>query len=173
MHKHTSVASGNRMGLASLLAYDRQARREALHPVAGEDPRTRWERAQTETLRGRRWLWLVLGAMGTVVVAACVRDQPAWLAALLGLLLIPLGTPIACYYYVFVAALALLAEARREVGGLLLALSIASLLVARLSQYDMDEQYVAQSLIAIMALAFVASAFLSRSKAPADRNTAT
>lgn len=162
MRKHTSVASGNRMGLASLLAYDSQARKQALQPVAGEDVRTRWERAQSATLQQRRWLWLLLGALGTVAVAACVRDQPAWLAALLGLLLIPLGTPIACYYYVFVAALALLAEARREVGGLLLALSIASLLVARLSQYDMDEQYAAQSLIAIMALAFVASAFLSR-----------
>ncbi len=162
MRKHTSVASGNRMGLASLLAYDSQARERALQPVAGEDTRARWAQAQGETLQQRRWLWLLLGALGTVAIAACVRDQPAWLAALLGLLLVPLGTPIACYYYVFVAALALLAEARREVGGLLLALSIASLLVARLSQYDMDEQYAAQSLIVIMTMAFVASAFLSR-----------
>lgn len=171
MRKHTAVASGNRMGLASLLAYDAQARAEALRPTVGEDPRTRWERAQSETLHARRWLWLVLGVLGTTAIAACVRDQPAWLSALLGLLLVPLGTPIACYYYVYLAVLALFAESRREVGGLLLALAIASLLVARLSHFDMDEQYVAQSLIVIMTLVFVASAFLSRRKKSPEKPT--
>jgi len=162
LRKHTSVASGNRMGLATMLAYDAQARRAALHPVQGEDTRTRWERAQAETLQRRRWLWVSLAALGTLAVVTCLREQPAWVTAVLGLLLVPLGTPLACYYYVFVAALALLTEFRGEVGGLLIALAVASGVVARLSHYEMDEQYAAQSLIALIAFAFVVSAFLSR-----------
>jgi hypothetical protein len=162
LQKHTSVASGNRMGLTATLAFDAQARRQALLAGDGEDTRSRWERAQAETLRRRQWLWVGLAVLGTLAVAAGLRDQPAWVAAVLGLLLIPLGTALACYYYVFVAALALLAERRSEVGGITLALTIAAAVVARLSHYEMDEQYAAQSLLMLLGFAFIASAFLPR-----------
>jgi hypothetical protein len=162
LQKHTSVASANRMGLAVTLAFDGRARQAALHPDGGEDNRSRWADAQAETLQRRRWLWIALAALGTLAIAWAVRDQPVWAAGVLGLLLVPLATPIACYYYAFVAAIPLLAERKSEVGGITLALAIAAGLVARLSRYEMDEQYVAQSLLALVAFVFVASAFLGR-----------
>jgi hypothetical protein len=166
LQKHTSVASANRMGLAVTLAFDRSTRLAALHPD-GEDQRSHWEDAQAETLRRRRWLWIALVALGTLAITLAVRDQPTWAAAVLGLLLVPLATPIACYYYAFVAAIPLLTERKSEVGGIALALVIAAGLVARLSHYEMDEQYAAQSLLALVALVFVATAFIGRRR-PAD-----
>jgi hypothetical protein len=166
LQKHTSVASANRMGLAVTLAFDRSTRQAALHPD-GEDQRSRWENAQAETLQRRRWLWIALAVLGTLAITLAVRDQPTWAAGILGLLLVPLATPIACYYYAFVAAIPLLAERKSEVGGIVLALVLAAGLVARLSHYEMDEQYTAQSLLAMVALVFVASAFIGRRR-PAD-----
>ena len=167
LQKHTSVPSANRMGLAVTLAFDRSTRQAALHPDGGENLRSRWENAQTETLQRRRWLWIALAALGALALALGVRDQPTWAAAVLGLLLVPLATPIACYYYAFVAAIPLLAERKSEVGGIALALVFAAGLVARLSHYEMDEQYAAQSLLAMVAFVFVASAFIGRRR-PAD-----
>jgi hypothetical protein len=86
LQKHTSVASANRMGLAVTLAFDRSTRLAALHPD-GEDQRSRWEDAQAETLRRRRWLWIALAALGTLAITLAVRDQPTWAAGVLGLLL--------------------------------------------------------------------------------------
>ena len=167
LRKHTSVASANRMGLAVTLAFDRHSRQAALHPDGGDDRRDRWEDAQAETLRGRRWIWIALAALGTLAIALAVRDQPVWAAGVLGLLLVPVATPIACYYYAFVTALPLLTERKSEAGGITLALALAAGLVARLPRYEMDEQYAAQSLLALVAFVFLASAFIGRRR-PAE-----
>ena len=167
LRKHSSVASANRMGLAVTLAFDRHSRQAALHPDGGDDRRGRWEDAQAETLRGRRWIWIALAALGTLAIALAVRDQPVWAAGVLGLLLVPVATPIACYYYAFMAALPLLTERKSEAGGITLAIALAAGLVARLPRYEMDEQYAAQSLLALVAFVFLASAFISRRR-PAE-----
>jgi hypothetical protein len=163
LSKHTSVASPNRMGLGVLLAFDPDTRLRGLGDE--DDPRARWETAQAETLRRRRALWMVMvaGALGAVGLA--VRDQPAWAACILGLLLIPAGRPLACYYYAFVCALALLVERSLEAGGIVVGLALASGLVARFSSYGMDEQYAAQSLLVVLAFAFVTSCFVKRPEA--------
>jgi hypothetical protein len=162
--KHTSVASANRMGLAVVVAFDPDARQRVLARRT-TDVRGAWERAQEQTLRARRPLWLVLVALGIAAVALATREQPAWAACVLGLLLVPLGRPLACYYYAFVALLPLLAERRAEVGGIAVALALASGLVARLPGYEMDEQYAAQSLLVLLALPFIASYFIGRWRA--------
>ncbi len=162
--KHTSVASANRMGVAVMLAYDPTNAYRALE----RDPeaRRRWERAQEEKLRARRWLWLTLAGCAALAVALAGREQPVWTACLLGLLLIPFGRPLACYYYGFVAALPLLAERRAEVGGITVALALSAGIVSRLSRYRIDEQYAAQSLLVVFAFAFIASCFFGRAATP-------
>jgi hypothetical protein len=165
LSKHTSVASPNRMGLGVLVAFDPETRFRALPD--GPDIRQRWESAQDSTLRGRRAIWIVLAAAGAGAVALAVREQPAWAACLLGLLLVPLFRPLACYYYAFVAALPLLAEQSLEAGGIAVALALASGIVARFSEFGMDEQYAAQSLLVMLTFAYAASCFVGRR--PADR----
>ena len=108
---------------------------------------------------------IALALAGAAAIAFAVREQPAWAACTLGLLLIPLLRPLACYYYAFVAALPLLGERRPEVGGIAVALALASGIVAAMNRFGTDEQYVAQSLLIVVAFGFVASAFLARSAA--------
>jgi hypothetical protein len=159
--KHTSVASTNRMGAAVVLSFDRSTTARALAGHGGE-VRGQWESAQGRTLHARRALWLALGLAGLVALGFALRDQPAWCACVLGLLLIPLGRPLACYYYAFVAALPLASERRPEVAGIAGALALASGIVALMAGFGIDEQYAAQSLLVVLAFAFIASAFVGR-----------
>ena len=162
--KHTSVPSPNRMGVAALLAYEPAETVRALQQGAPADS-PRWEDTQTWKLQERRPLWIALAIVGVVAVGFALRDQPAWMACLLGLLLVPLGRPLACYYYAFVAALPLASERRADVAGIAVALALASGIVARMRGFDVDEQYAAQSLLVVLAFAFMASAFLVRERA--------
>lgn len=159
--KHTSVPSPNRMGLGAVIAFDRASTHRALERQAG-DVRGRWEAAQARSMHARRALWILLALAGATAIAFAVRDQPAWAACVLGLLLIPLARPLACYYYAFVAALPLLGERRADAAGIAVALALASGIVARLSAFGVDEQYAAQSLLVLLAFAFIASSFMGR-----------
>jgi hypothetical protein len=163
--KHTSVPSPNRMGAGTVIAFDRANTHRALETRAetrAEEVRGRWEAAQARSLRERRPLWILLAVAGLAAIGLAVRDQPAWAACTLGLLLVPLGRPLACYYYAFVAALPLLAEERGEVAGITVALALASGIVATLPTFGVDEQYVAQSLLVLLTFGLIASAFLGR-----------
>lgn len=159
--KHTSTASPNRMGLAVVVAYDSSTTHHALEQRGG-DVRGRWEAAQSRSSERRRVLWIALAIAGVVAIAFAVRNQPAWAACVLGLLLIPLGRPLACYYYAFVAALPLASERRADVAGIALALALASGIVGRMAGFVVDEQYAAQSLIVVLAFGFMASSFIER-----------
>jgi hypothetical protein len=159
--KHTSIPSPNRMGLAVVVAFDPAATRRVLDRQGG-DARGRWETAQARSLERRRALWLALALAGVAAIAFAVRDQPAWAACALGLLLVSLFRPLACYYYAFVAALPLASERRADVAGIALALALASGIVARLSSFGVDEQYAAQSLLVVVTFAFMASSFVGR-----------
>ena len=167
LEDHASVPSPNRMGLAVVLAHDSSASSvERAHAPSGDSlsPRARWEDAHAAVLRRRRGWWIAALVAGVVGIAAATRGEPAWATGLLGLLLVPLGTPIACYYYAFVAAVPLLAQRRTEVGALALALALAASLVSRLGPSADDRQYFAQSLLVVAAFVFIASAFSSRSR---------
>jgi len=159
--KHTSVPSTNRMGLAVVVAFDSAATHRALDRQGG-DTRGRWETAQARSLERRRALWLALALAGVAAIAFAVREQPAWAACVLGLLLVSLFRPLACYYYAFVAALPLASERRADVAGIALALALASGIVARMSSFGIDEQYAAQSLLVVLAFGFMASSFIGR-----------
>jgi hypothetical protein len=163
--KHTSTASPNRMGLGMVVAFDSSSTHRALER-RGREVRGNWEVAQARSVEHRRGLWIALAVVGVVAMAFAVRDQPAWAACLLGLLLIPLGRPLACYYYAFVAALPLASERRSDVAGIVVALALASGIVARLTGFAIDEQYAAQSLLVVLAFAFMASAFVERRREP-------
>lgn len=164
LEDHASVPSPNRMGLAVVLAFDPSVEQASAPSRGGLDPRARWEEAQATVLRHRRGWWIAALVAGVVGIAAATRGEPAWATCVLGLLLVPLGTPIACYYYAFFAAVPLLAQRRTEVGALALALALAASLVSRLTRYPDDRQYFAQSLLVVSAFVFVASAFSSRSR---------
>jgi hypothetical protein len=173
LKKHSSVPSPNRMGLATVLSFGRDHTSATLEQRSATETEARplrgqWEAAQAATLK-RRWIiWVALAAIGLVVVAVAVTEQPPWVAGLLGLLLCPLGPPLACYYYAFVAALPLLADRRREVGGMTLALALASLVLAKLSRRGFDEQYMAQSALVLVAFAFIATSFLGGHRGPSS-----
>jgi hypothetical protein len=160
LSKHTSVPSPNRMGLATVVAWDARVMAVARQGRTEAEQRTLWEGAASQTLARRRWIWLTLAAAGALAIALAVRDQPPWAACVLGLLLVPLATPAACYYYIFVAAIPLLAERRDEIAGVTLALVVAAAVVALL-RLSTPVQFAAQSLLVLLAFGFIASSFVS------------
>jgi len=114
--KHTSVPSPNRMGLATVIGFQPATTHRALERT-GQDVRGQWEAAQSRSLHNRRALWIALAVVGAAAIAFAVREQPAWAACVLGLLLVPLARPLACYYYAFVAALPLASERHADRSG--------------------------------------------------------
>ena len=164
--KHTAVPSPNRMGLAAVVGFDPATTQRAIERRRAPDARGEWEAAQARSLRARRPAWIALALLGVAAIALAIRGQPAWAACVLGLLLIPLFRPLACYYYAFVAALPLLSERRADIAALAVALALASGIVAGSSAYGVDEQYAAQSLLVVIAGGFMASSFLARRPSP-------
>ena len=163
--KHSGVPSPNRVGLPMVLAFDPSTSLSQLDHVPAAPARAVWVRAHAADIARHRAAWAIVAALAALGVALAARAQPGWCAAALGLALVPVGPALACYYYAFVAALACLAAQKGEVAVVLLGLTTAAGVAARLPRYRIDSQYAAQSLLAAVALAFVVSAFLGRKTA--------
>jgi hypothetical protein len=155
---HSATPSPNRMGMATLVAFHPSTRHRVL--ASDHDDRERWERAQARNLQRRRALWIAAAVVVVGALAFAVESQPVWAAALVGLIAVPFGPALACYYYAFVALLPLLGERRVESAGIVLVLVLSSGAVARLTRYEMDEQYAAQSLLAVVAFIALLTSFV-------------
>jgi hypothetical protein len=98
--KHASTPAVNYMGLRSLMAYDHDRRVTVLAGHGLEDDAFRiWRAARVRVLSERRPLFLAAAATLICLLALGVRRQPDWIAAVLGVGLVPILTEISCYYY--------------------------------------------------------------------------
>jgi hypothetical protein len=166
--KHSGVPSPNRMGLTTFLAFDPSTSLSRLEQIPAAPERALWQRARAADIARHRVPWAIVATLACFAVALATRGQPGWVAAALGLALVPVGPALACYYYAFVAALGCLATRRAEVAVVLLGAVTAAGVVSRLSRYQIDAQYAAQSLLAAVATIFVVSAFLGRKASPQE-----
>jgi hypothetical protein len=113
----------------------------------------RFKQARQDALQAARPVIVAAGLVVLVLLVAAARGEP-WRAAALSLVMVPVVLQLTCYYYVFVIALAVLAEHRPRAGVALLGMCAASMAVALglAARVGMDELYVALSVVTLVGL---------------------
>lgn len=129
---HLETPLLNNMGLRTLLSYAPEA---SPAPVHGElaDGYGLWKQARRRAFQARRPLYvgLVAGFLGALAWA--LRDREDWVAAILGVALIPVATELTGYYLAVMLALGLLSVRWESVGVALCATAALSWAVAQMA----------------------------------------
>jgi len=113
---HLATPLKNHVGLATLLAYDAShVERRVQGPDAVRRYQT-WRDARHARFGERIWVYRACVLAFVVLLGLAVRDQPPWVAAVLGVGLIPVGFELTNYYYAVLLAYGLLSDLRPEVG---------------------------------------------------------
>jgi hypothetical protein len=134
---HLATPLKNHVGLKTVLAHDTERADRLIHGGTAEERYREW-RAAREARAAERVgsYWALVCAFGLLLVFA-VRDQPDWVAATLGIGLIPVAFELTNYYYAILLGYGLLASRWPGVGPALLALSaLGGVLVGRLQWQD-------------------------------------
>jgi hypothetical protein len=157
--KHAETPLTNHMGLRTALSWRPEDAGRELRDAALVDPWLPWKEARQENWREARPLAAVVIVASLALLFRAVRRQPPWVAALAGLGFVPFGLELTCYYYAFVAVMALLVAVDRGAGLLLLAAAAATQFLAwapipGMARW-MDEQYAAMSVVTCVAVWWV------------------
>jgi len=140
-----SVPSANNLGLKGVLAHRERDKWAMLKGLP--ESVARWEQGREEALASRQG-WRVAGiAAGTALLAAAALRQRKedWVAAVLGVGIVPIAFHLASYYHVCIVVFGLLATRRPWIGVALCLLAAFSQIVGGLPM-ESDEQYVWLSL---------------------------
>lgn len=154
--KHAETPLTNHMGLRTVLSWRPWDNAKSLKNEALHDPFQIWKERRLANFEQLRWLFLALNLAFLWMVWRTSRDEPAWVAAALGgVLMIPVATELTCYYYAFMIPGAFLMEKRRDIGLWLLLLAIGTQAISRLAIWN-DEKYMWMGL-ATIAFALIAA----------------
>ena len=148
----------NHMGLKTVVAFDPATRASVSAPLNLElDPFAVWKDARRRTFAERRWGWIGLVAAFAVLLAVAARGRPVWVAAVLGVGLIPVATELTCYYYSVLLAYGLLWREEDLIGAGLAALAAVTCMIPAVTSWD-DVRYTAMS-AAVLIFVVAATAF--------------
>lgn len=106
--KHLSTPLTNNMGLKTVVAYQHQTRAQMLKDDKLREPFKPWKEARVRVFKERQILFFLLVGGFLFLLFRAVRDQEDWVAATLGITLIPVATELTCYYYSILLGLAFL-----------------------------------------------------------------
>jgi hypothetical protein len=161
---HLATPLKNHVGLATLLAYD-PATVDRL--VTGSDAIERYQTwSDARHVRFSEHVWMYRGIVFAflLLLTFAVRDQPLWVAAILGVGLIPIAFELTNYYYAILLGYALLSESKLEVGAALCGISALSWGIVELWHWQ-DEIMVWCSAMVVVFVIACTLRFLDR---PAD-----
>lgn len=150
--KHADTPLTNHMGLPTLLSYRPDTTVRQLRQITPKELWPRFKQARRAALHEACPAIALAGLVFLALLLAAARHE-VWRVATLSLGLAAVFLQLTCYYYVFVIAWAVLAERRPAIGAVLLGMCAASMLVALGLDVEMDESYVALSLVTILGLA--------------------
>lgn len=143
--KHAGTPLTNHMGLKTVVAFDPSTRASVSAPLSLEvDPFAVWKEARLRTFAERRWLYAGLVAAFALLLALAVRGRPMWVAAVLGVGLIPVVAELTCYYYSVLLAYGLLWSDEDWTGAALAVLSAVTCVIPAVTSWD-DVRYTAMS----------------------------
>lgn len=97
--KHLATPLNNNIGFQTLLSFEPSSRAEKLSSYWIDAPWDTWTAARRRVSEDRRILYWVLVCAFVVALARAVQHQPDWMAAILGLTLMPVALNVTCYYY--------------------------------------------------------------------------
>jgi hypothetical protein len=167
---HLATPLENHMGLRTALSHDRGAIAEARSRYRGADAYDPWKQARRETLASRRPLFAALVLAFAALLARAVARQPDWVAAALGVGLIPIAGELTCYYYAALLAYGLLWSEREGIGVALCALSAAGWLAAS-TWHDLGDLHAVSSLAVVAFVVYATARFaFGRPDAPPARS---
>jgi hypothetical protein len=156
--KYLNTPATNLVGLKTVVAYNHDWRASRVVPLGLEEDRWQvWQDARRRQFSERRYLFaaFVLGFLA--LLARAVRNQDDWVAAVLGVGLIPVATEVACYYYSVLLVYGLLGARREGLGAALCALAAATGLIGKFV-WSSDVRF---ALISAATVAFVCVATAS------------
>ena len=161
---HLSTPLRNHMGLATLLAHDPASTAQKLRDASLDDPYARWKEARQTTFSARRPIYLLLALGYLALLARAVRDAEDWVAAVLGIGLIPIATELTSYYYCILLGYAALARRRESLGILLVLLSALSWGFVEIWHWY-DEVFVWTSLAVVLLVVYATASTSAGSRA--------
>jgi hypothetical protein len=161
IEKHMRTQSGNTLGVILLLSHEPEARLELLRDPLLPDSTAPWAARRALVQRRMRGVqWAV--ALGYVLLLAlAVRGVPDWLAAVLGLGLMPILLKLSSYYYAAYVGYAAAWPAASWIGLALVAVAWATQVVAGFWP-RLDEQDAVQSLVIVAFSVIVTGGFAWR-----------
>lgn len=134
--KHLSGSYTNMVGLKTLVSYTRAGYKE-LGAFWVDGPGDAWQAVRHQAFEQRKVVYWIVTAAFIVVLALAVRQQPYWVALILGVGLIPILADLSCYYYGILLVYGLLWERYPWAGVGLVALSLFTLSVSGLSTSEL------------------------------------
>ncbi len=153
--KHAATPSANLVGLPAALSFRFSTRADLLFDAAQTDAFSAVRAARVETLRAMRPIHLVAVATALwLVYRALRRRTECWMAAALGLALVPIVFQLSCYYYSLLVVLALLGHERRAILSLVL-LCLAATTAVELVTDPIDVRYAIWSWIVVVTIGAV------------------
>jgi hypothetical protein len=161
--KHKETPLTNYMGLRTVVAYRPNEVGRMLKDDSLVDPWQRWKEARIAGWKNARpvYVLIVIGFLAILGLAA--RHVEPWVAAALGVTLIPVGVELTCYYYAFIIGVGVLWKEREEVGRWLLFLTgytqFAAWAPLRGMPNWLDEQYTYMSLATVAVFAAIVWSF--------------
>ena len=156
---HLDSPSVNRTGLQAVIAYDRDTRVERLIKRSTLDISSRWTRHRIFTFEQRRWLFWSLVIGFTALLAYAVREREDWVAAVLGIGLIPVVGEPGGYYLSALLGFGFLTQRSEGYGAVLCGFAALTLSVTKIWDWP-DDIFLALS-IQVLAFVVVVTAYLA------------
>lgn len=157
--KHKETPLTNYMGLRTVLAYRPGEAGRNLKDDKLTDPWIHWKHARLDGWKNARPVYVLLVLGFLVLMGLAVRRVEPWAAAAMGVMFIPIGVELTCYYYAFIIAVAVLYEKREDAGWWLLLLTAFTQFVAWAPVPGMatwlDEQYTVMSLATVAVFGYL------------------
>jgi hypothetical protein len=164
--KHLATETVNLVGLPTFLAYQPETRLELMTDPLLLDPYAAWKEGLSAAGRDNRLVeWLATGAFALLLLLAS-RQNPDWVAAVLGLGLMPVMLTLSSYYYSGFMAFATLWSVHPAFGFVLASFAWATNVIMALCS-GADEQYAWLSLATVVLVTGVTGALAWPRKTPA------
>jgi hypothetical protein len=151
--------SVNRVNLQAAIAYDRDTRIEVLLGRSPVDIASRWTRERIWTFEQRRWLFWGAAIGFTALLAFAVREREDWVAAVLGVGLIPIIAEPGGYYLSALLGFGFLTQRSEGYGAVLCGFAALTLSVTKIWDWP-DDIFLALS-IQVLAFVVVVTAYLA------------
>jgi len=116
---HLATPLKNHVGLPTVLAYDADAVDRRIQEDSAIERYESWRDARRERFAERVAVYWTLLAAFVVALALAVRGQPDWVAAVLGIGLIPMAFELTNYYYAILLGYGLLFLRKEVIGAAL------------------------------------------------------